>query len=95
MQSICAKIFLYKDLLYYVGITVLFIIGLLLLVVNPQSLKTTNEILAEREYGIKKKIIPILEEKKIRVIDEFVLGYRPLLGVIFTITAFVLAFYRR
>jgi hypothetical protein len=67
---------------------------MLLLIIYPQSLQDTNEALAEKEYGIKRRIIPLLEEKKIRIIDEFVLGYRTLLGVVFAILAFILAFYR-
>ena len=62
--------------------------GSLFVLIDPEVYKKLNSILT-KEYGIKKKLMPIIESEKTSL-DQVVLQNRKLLGSLFLVLSFVL-----
>ncbi len=65
-----------------------FFMGIILLV-SPEAFNMLNQTLS-REYGLKKRIIPQLEDKKIDALDRFILQNRILSGAFISVSSFLL-----
>lgn len=72
----------------YLMISFAFFVGILLLV--SQDAFSTFDRELQKEYGVKKRFFPKIEDFHINFIDVVVLKYRVLAGLIITITAFIL-----
>jgi len=77
------------NVISFVIISICFMIGLMLMIISPQSLQKTNEVLT-KEHGITKRIIPAFENIKTEVIDKIVLKHLGVCGLIIAVTSFLL-----
>ncbi|MFH1359579.1 MAG: hypothetical protein ABIJ41_00895 [Candidatus Omnitrophota bacterium] len=65
---------------FFVGIT---------LMISPEAFESLNRAL-QKEYGLKRKIVPQLEDKKIEVVDQFIMKNRTVAGLVITAASFIL-----
>ena len=80
--GVSAKVF------FHVMVSVAFIVGILLMVA-PDVFQALNRIL-QKEYGMRKRVAPKLEETQIDVIERVALKNRVLTGVALAVISFVL-----
>ena len=65
-----------------------FFIGIVL-VISPKAFYTLNKAF-QREYGIRRRILPKLEDVRIDVIDKIVIKNRIIAGLAISIISFIL-----
>lgn len=75
-------------LFIYIMISFAFFVGILLLV-SDQAFSLFSKDL-QREYGIRKRMFPKVEDSKYEFIDFLLLKYRFISGLLISIIAFVL-----
>jgi len=76
------------NMIFYILVSVGFVIGIILMVA-PKSYETLNEAL-QKEYGIKTRFIPKLEDSKIEVVDDVCKKNSVITGMIISIVSFAL-----
>ena len=76
------------SMVFYILVSFSFFVGILLLVA-PEAYEIFNRSL-QKEYGLKIKLIPKLEEESISVVDKTLMKYRIGAGLMISITAFEL-----
>ena len=75
-------------LFIYIMLAFAFFVGILLLV-SDQAFSIFNKDL-QREYGIRKRMFPKVEDSKYEFIDFLLLKYRFISGLLISIIAFIL-----
>ena len=73
-------IFLLLSLSFFIGI---------LLIISRESFISLNKAL-QQEYGIKRRLAPVVEDAYIDVVDSFLTKHRVWAGLLIAISAFVL-----
>ncbi len=76
------------QMFFYIMISFSFVIGIIL-TVAPEAFEKLNQAL-QKEYGIKKRILPKLEDTKFDVIDKILIRKRAVAGVIISVLSFIL-----
>jgi hypothetical protein len=85
LYSITASSF---NLMFYLLVSVGFVVGLILMVA-PQAYDAFN-IALQKEYGIKKRFIPKIEDAKNEALDAACKENRVIAGMLLCIVSFVL-----
>lgn len=73
---------------FYIMISFSFFVGIIL-TIAPEAFESLNRTL-QKEYGLKKKFFPKLEDTKVDVVDRALSRNRVLTGVIISVTSFIL-----
>ena len=73
---------------FHIMVSFAFFVGLILMA-SPEAFETLNRAL-QKEYGLKTRIIPSLENTSIDVIDKAVIKSRVIGGMVIAIASFVL-----
>ena len=74
--------------LVYLMLSFSFFIGIILLV-SPNAFDALNTAL-QKEYGIKRRLAPKVEDSRIDFVDRILLKYRTLAGLLIALSAFAL-----
>ena len=77
-----------SQMFFHIMISFAFFVGIVLMV-SPEAFDALNRSL-KKEYGLKTRIIPMLENTSIDVVDKFVVRNRVIAGIIIAITSFIL-----
>jgi len=72
----------------YIMLSLAFFVGIML-TISQEAFEHFNAAL-QKEYGIRKKLMPKLENTKTNFVDWIVLKYRFFFGILITVAAFVL-----
>ncbi len=76
------------DMVFYILVSFAFFSGILLMV-SPEAFRLFDKSLRQ-EYGVKKRIIPYVENKTVYAFDEFLIKHGVISGMFLSISAFVL-----
>lgn len=76
------------DLLFQLFLSISFFVGVILMV-SPEGFEAFNKAL-QKEYGIKKRFIPKLEDTSVHVIDKTIIKHRIVAGMCISVMAFLL-----
>ncbi len=76
------------EMFFYIMISFAFFIGIIL-TVAPDAFEALNRAF-QREYGVRTRLLPKLEDTYIDVIDRAISKNRVLAGVIISVSAFIL-----
>lgn len=80
--EISAKLF------FHLMVSIAFVVGIILMV-SPEAFETLNRAL-QKEYGLKTRIMPSLENTSIDVVDKAVIKSRVVSGMVISIISFIL-----
>ena len=75
-------------MMVYLLLSLSFFIGILLMI-SQESFSALHKVLQE-EYGIKKKLVPMMEDVYIDVVDKFLVRNRLWAGLFIAIASFTL-----
>ena len=75
-------------MIIYLMLSFSFFVGIML-IISQEAFQHFNEAL-QKEYGIKTRILPNVEDKRVHLVDKLVLKYRIWAGIVITIAAFIL-----
>ncbi|HOW36563.1 MAG TPA: hypothetical protein PL155_09160 [Candidatus Omnitrophota bacterium] len=76
------------DLLFQLVLSISFFVGIILMV-SPEGFEAFNRAL-QKEYGIKKRFMPKLEDAATHVIDKTIIKNRVIAGMCISVMAFLL-----
>ena len=76
------------NMIFYIMVSLGFVVGIILMVA-PKAFDSLNEAL-QKEYGIKKRFIPKIEDTKIEAVDDFCKKNTVIMGMIISIISFIL-----
>ena len=76
------------SMIYHLLVSMGFVIGIILMVA-PEAFDKINEAL-NKEYGLKYRIIPSIEDAKSEHIDKLARKYSVIVGMVISVVAFVL-----
>jgi len=76
------------NMIFYILVSISFVIGIIL-TAAPQAFEELNNAL-QREYGIKKRIIPGLEKTGISIVDKICKKHSVFIGMLISIISFFL-----
>ncbi len=80
----------YQGPLVTVSITTLFCLGMGLLIISKTTLIKLNDF-SRKNFGLRKKLFVSLEDINVEALNTFILDNKGLFGVLFAVTAFLLA----
>jgi hypothetical protein len=70
-----------------------FFVGIMLLVSREAFTRFESDL--QKEYGLKQRLVPTIEQPGNKCIDWFLLRYRFLSGIIISVSAFILLLFSR
>ena len=76
------------NFIVYLMLSFAFFVGILLMVSQEAFVQFNNSL--EREYGMKRRIIPKMEDTCFDFIDKVLIRYRVLAGLIISVCSFAL-----
>jgi hypothetical protein len=76
------------NMIFYILVSIGFFVGIILMVA-PDAYKSLHDAL-QKEYGIKKRFIPKIEDTKIETIDRALTKNRVIAGMLVSIVSFLL-----
>ena len=76
------------NMIFYILVSLGFVVGIILMVA-PKAYESLNEAL-QKEYGIKTRFIPKLEDTKIETVDNICKKNTVIAGMIISIVSFML-----
>jgi len=81
-------ILLSTEMFFKIMVSFGFFIGIVLMI-SPEAFESLNKKL-QKEYGLRMRLVPKIEDKYVDVIDRAVVKNRIIAGMIIAITAFIL-----
>lgn len=76
------------NLVFYLLVSIGFVVGIILMVA-PKAFESLNKSL-QKEYGLKKRILPQLEDASIEVVDKMVKKNTVIYGMVISTISFIL-----
>ena len=76
------------NLVFYLLVSIGFVVGIILMVA-PKAFESLNKAL-QKEYGLKKRILPQLEDTSIEVVDKMVKKNTVIYGMVISTISFIL-----
>lgn len=76
------------NMFFYIMVSFGFVIGIMLMV-SPESFESFHRSL-QREYGLKVRLVPRIENTTIELIDKAIIKNRVMSGLVISVTAFIL-----
>ena len=77
-----------SQMFFHIMVSFAFFVGIVLMI-SPEAFEALNRAL-QKEYGLKTRLIPKLENTSIDVIDKAVIKNRIIAGLIIAVCSFVL-----
>ncbi|MFA5060655.1 MAG: hypothetical protein WC676_08550 [Candidatus Omnitrophota bacterium] len=75
-------------LFFYIMVSFAFVVGLILMVSHEAF--TAFDKALQKEYGLKTRLIPRIENTSFHIIDQWILKHRAIAGLVIAVIAFVL-----